>query len=61
MRWLSQGKVLFHVEELVTEVAVLLCEKGSMELTALFDNGKFKLNNLYVADIFGLLCIAKIY
>ena len=55
MRWLSQGKVLSRVPELVTEVAVFLREHGSVELATLFDDDRFQLKTYYLADIFSLL------
>ena len=51
MRWLSPGKVLSRVAELVTEVAVFLREHGSVE----FDDNRFQLKDFYLADIFSLL------
>ena len=57
VRWLSQGKVLFRVAELVTEVAVFLREHGLVELATLFDDNRFQLKVFYLADpdIFSLL------
>ena len=55
MRWLSRGKVLSHVAELVTEVAVFLREHGSVELATLFDDDRFQLKVFYSEDIFSLL------
>ena len=57
VRWLSRGKVLSRVAELVTEVAVFLREHGSVELATatLFDDNRFKLKIFYLADIFSLL------
>ena len=55
VRWLSRGKVLSHVAELVTEVAVYLREHGSVELATLFDDNRFQLKVFYLADIFSLL------
>ena len=43
VRWLSRGKVLYHVVELVTEVAVFLREHGSVELATLFGDNRFQL------------------
>ena len=56
VRWLSRGKVLSRVAELVTEVAVFLREHGSVELATatLFDDNRFKLKIFYLADIFSL-------
>ena len=42
VRWLSRGKVLSRVAELVTEVAVFLCELGSGKLATLFDDNRFQ-------------------
>ena len=42
VRWLSPGKVLSCVAELVTEVAVFLREHGSVELAKLFDDNRFQ-------------------
>ena len=55
MRWLSRGKVLSLVAELVTEVPVYLREHGSVELATLFDDNRFQLKVFYLADIFSLL------
>ena len=55
MRWLSLGKVLSCVAELVTKIAVFLCEHGSVELATLFDDNKFQLKVFYLEDIFSLL------
>ena len=55
MRWLSRGKVLSRVAELITEVAVFLCKYGSVELATLFDDNRFQLKVFYLADIFSLL------
>ena len=41
--WLSRGKVVSRVAELVTKVAVLLREHGSVELATLFDDNRFQL------------------
>ena len=54
-RWLSRGKVLYHVADLVTEVAVFLREHGSVKLATLFDDNRFQLQVFYLADIFSLL------
>ena len=43
VRWLSRGKVLSHVEELVTEVAAFLHEHGSVKLATLSDGNRFLL------------------
>ena len=51
----SRGKVLSSVVELVTKVAVLLREHGSVELATLFDDNRFELKVFYLADIFSLL------
>ena len=40
VQWLSPGKVLSRVAELVTEVVVFLCEHGSVELATLFDDNR---------------------
>ena len=53
--WLSRGKVLSRVAELVTQVAVLLREHGSVELATLFDNKRLQLKIFYLTDIFSLL------
>ena len=55
VRWLSRGNVLSRVAELVTEVAVFLCEHGSVKLATLFDDNRFRLKVLYLADIFSPL------
>ena len=55
VRWLSRGKVLSRVAELVTEVSVFLREHGSVELAILFDDNRFQLKVFYLADIFSLL------
>ena len=55
VRWLSRGKELSHVAEIVNEVAVFLREHGSVELATLFDDDKFQLKVFYLADIFSLL------
>ena len=55
VRWLSRGKVLSCVAELVTKVAVFLREHGSVELATLFDYNRFQLKVFYLADIFSLL------
>ena len=55
VRWLSRGKVLSHVAELGTEVAVFLREHGSVELATLFDDNRFQLKVFYFADTFCLL------
>ena len=55
VRWLSRGKVLSRVAELVTEVAVFLREHGSVELATSFDDNRFQLKVFYLADIFSLL------
>ena len=47
--------MLSYVAELVTEVAVFLCEHGSVELVALFNDNRFQLKVFYLADIFSLL------
>ena len=49
------GKIALRIAELVTEVAVFLCEHGSAELAALFDDDRFQLKVFYLADIFSLL------
>ena len=48
-------KSALRVAELVTEVAVFLREHGSVELATSFDDDRFQLKVLYLADIFGLL------
>ena len=53
--WLSRGKVISRVAKLVTEVAVFLCEHGSVELATLFDDNRFQLKVFYLTDIFSLL------
>ena len=53
--WLSRGKVLYGVAELVTEVVVFLRENGSVELATLFDDNRFQLKIFYLADIFTFL------
>ena len=55
VQWLSRGKVLSRVAELVKEVAVFLREHGSVELATLFDDNRFQLKVFYLADIFSLL------
>ena len=55
VRWLSRGKVLYRVAELVTEVAVFLREHGPVELATLFDDNRFQLKVFNLADIFSLL------
>ena len=55
VRWLSLGKVLSRVAELVNEVAVFLCEHGSVELASLIDDNRFQLKVFYLTDIFSLL------
>ena len=55
VRWLSQGKVLSRVAQLVTEVAGFLCEHGSVELATFFDDNRFQLIVFYLTDIFSLL------
>ena len=55
VRWLSLGKMLSRVAELVTEVAVFLREHGSVELASLFDDNRFQLRVFHLADIFSLL------
>ena len=55
VRWLSRGKVLSRVAELVTEVAVFFREHGSVELASLFDDNRFQLQVFHLADIFSLL------
>ena len=55
MRWLSRGKVLSLVAELVATFAVLLREQGSVEPATLFDDNTFQLKIFYLADIFSLL------
>ena len=55
VRWLSPGKVLPRVAELVTEVAMFLHEHVSVELATLFDDNRFQLKIFYLADIFSLL------
>ena len=55
VRWLSRRKVLSCVAGFVTEVAVFLCEHGSVELATLFDDNRFQLKVFYLADIFSLL------
>ena len=47
--------MLSHVTELVAEVAVFLCEHGSVELATLFDGNRFQLKLFYLVDIFSLL------
>ena len=54
VRWLSRGKVLSRIAELVTEVAVFLREHGSGELATLFDDNRFQLKVFHLADIFSL-------
>ena len=54
-RWLSRGKVLSRVAELVTEVAVFLREHGSVELATISDDNRFQLKVFYLANIFSLL------
>ena len=49
------GKSAFCVAELVTEVVAFLCERGSVELTTLFDDDRFQLKFFFLADIFSLL------
>ena len=44
--------MLSHVTELVAEVAVFLCEHGSVELATLFDGNRFQLKLFYLVDIF---------
>ena len=44
VRWLSWGKVLSRVAELVTEVAVSLHKHGLVELATLFDDSRLQLN-----------------
>ena len=55
VRWLSPGKVLSRVAELVTEVAMFLREHGSVELATLFDDNRFQLKVFYLADIRSIL------
>ena len=55
VRWLSWGKVLSRIAELVPEVAEFLREHGSVKLTTLFDDNRFQLNVFNLADIFSLL------
>ena len=55
VRWLSRGKVLSRVAELITEVAVFLRKHGSVELATLFDDNRFQLKIFYLEDIFSLL------
>ena len=55
VRWLSRGKVLSCIAELVTEVAVFLREHGSVELATLFDDNRFQLKVFYSVDVFSLL------
>ena len=52
VRWLSRGKVVSRVAELVNEVAVFLHEHGSVELATLFDDNRFQLKIFYLAHIF---------
>ena len=47
--------MLSRVAELVTEVAVLLCEHGSVELATLFDDNRFQWKVFYLVDFFSLL------
>ena len=47
--------MLYHVAELVTELAVFLREHGSVELAALFDDNRFQLQVFYLTDIFSPL------
>ena len=49
------GKVLSCVDELVIKVAVFLHEHGSVELATLFDDNRFQLKVIYMADILSLL------
>ena len=53
--WLSRGKVLSRVAELVNEVAVFRREHGSVELATLFDDNTFQLKVFYLVDIFSVL------
>ena len=53
--WLSRGKVLSHVAELVTEVTGFLREHVLVKLATLFDENTFQLKVFYLADIFSLL------
>ena len=55
VQWLSRGKVLLYVAELVTKVAVLLREHRSVELATLFEGNRFHWKVFYLADIFSLL------
>ena len=55
MRWLSREKLLSHVAELVTKVAMFLREHGSVELATLFDGNRFQLKMFYLADILSVL------
>ena len=55
MRWLSRGKELSHVAELVTKVVVFFREHELVELATLFDDDRFQLKVFYLADIFSLL------
>ena len=55
VRWSSRGKVLSRVSELVTKVAVLLREHESVKLVALFDDNRFQLKVVYLADVYSLL------
>ena len=55
VRWLLWGKVLSCVAELVTEVAVLLREHGSVELATLFDDNRFQLKVFCLEGIISLL------
>ena len=49
------AKVLYRDAELITEVAMFLCEHGPVELAALFDDNRFQLEVFYLADLFSLL------
>ena len=47
--------MLSRVVELIIEVAVFLREHGSVKLATLFDDDRFQLKVLHLADIFSLL------